>query len=182
MTIASGEVRLGPERGIGPRQRKVRLGADSNSFPISEHDSGMLLNSSDCRSGADPPRNESGIQVPGSFLTIDTIFKSISDGKGFLIADNIFNNDIAYASTWMAHTRSCCSSAAMTIVTRVCIRLKSRMRMEMGSSGQTSSASLTGLVSVQRSRRRKGRGEANTRHRHRRHTCTSACHASSLSR
>ena len=52
------------------------------------------------------------------------------------------------------------------------------LQMRIGKGGQTSSASLTGVLGVQPSRRLRRRGDSKTMLRHRRQTCTSFCHRS----
>src|SRR6266478_592426 len=78
--IASGE--MYPELGILQSSRSTRSVADKSSFR--NPGNGMRVKESDCRRGADPPKNESG--STGTVSSSENSSRDVSAGNGFSIA------------------------------------------------------------------------------------------------
>ena len=113
-TIDSGEIH--PERETDPRERVTRSRVDKSSFLIAGNRMSHKL--SDCRVGADPPKNESGkVGTSSRYDNDKASSSSISAGKGSLIVASSSNNEVGAPSIKILHTRSCRLSTEMTSVT-----------------------------------------------------------------
>ena len=134
-----------------------------------------LVSSSVFRSGANPPRNVSG--MTGAVSSLVSSSRIFSAGNGFCIAAKSFSrSELETPSSRISHTRPWCSSAAMMLSSLHAEGSYSDIMI--GKGGQMVSISLIGVLSEQRSWRSRRRGESKTTHRHVRDTCTSVCHAS----
>lgn len=147
---------------------------DNSSFP--NVGNGMLLNSSDHKRGADPPKNDLG--RTGAVVSFDSRVRDVSAGNGFFIVTNAFNNEFCMPQILVLNTRLCCLSAVMILAIACGRDPMPKAFMTIGNAGQTSSIFFTGRCGVQRSCRFRRYGDANTMYLHRWHTCTNVCQAS----
>ena len=179
VTIASGE--MYPERGMSVRQRVTRSVADESSFGNSGNK--MWLNSSECKRGEDPPKNELGSGT--GVVPCDTeSFRSVSAGNGSSIASMIFLNcESGIHQKRILHTRSRWLSLATIFFSSLARNDPCLMLTTIGNAGNADqTSSVPSLFLVQRSRRFRRCGEAKMICRHCRQTCTSVCHLSSSRR
>jgi hypothetical protein len=150
----------------------TRLLADKRS--VGNDGNAMPSKSKSCKHGANPPKNPLGRS--NSFPHLEEIESYVSTGNGSCITADIFPNCESVTERLTRHTRSGCSSAAMTLSSSLdliwapyCIRI--------GMTGQIPRFFLTGVPSLQRSWRLRRHGDANMICRHLRHTCASKCHS-----
>ena len=109
-TIASGE--MYPEWGILWRERLTRSVVDKSSFP--NPGNGMPVNQITRKCGADPPRNEWG--STDALLSSEKRYRVVRAGNGLVPTDVVSNE---FGTPWIKipHTRFCCLSAVMRLVT-----------------------------------------------------------------
>jgi hypothetical protein len=133
-----------PDRreGIFKRDKLTRsLTDDETSFGNPWN--GMEYTVSDCRHGADPPKNDSGMFGP-VFSIDDMRTKSVSTGNGSCIPERMVLESVpAMPTSWILRMRSLCLSAARTLV--MDHGLMSLTCMMIGRAGQTPSILRAGL-------------------------------------
>ena len=154
------------------RLSSTRLLADKRS--VGNDGNAMPATYNSCKHGANPPKNLLGRTNPVSLL--EQIERCESIGNGCCITVDIFANCAPVTESPTRHTRSGCSSAAMTLSSSLGL-IRAPYCIRIGMTGQIPSYFLTGVPSLQRSRRLRRRGDANMICRHLRHTCASNCHS-----
>ena len=172
VAIASGEIYL--DWGIFQRWRVTRWLVDNSSFPNVRN--GMLLNLSDCKHGADPPKNDLG--RTGAIVSFNSRVRDVSAGNGFFIVTNAFNNKFCMPQILVLNMRLCCLSAVMILAIACGHDPMPKEFMTIGNAGQTSSIFFTGRCGVQRSCRFRWYSDANTMYCYHWHTYTNVCQAS----
>ena len=162
------------EWGILKGSRWPRSLADMSRFP--NEGNGMLPGHNLRRRGVDPYKNESG--MAGTHSLFESRRREVSAGKGSRAkATNSFHSELGTSQRSIAHTRSQCSSAAITLSVPSCGKKSLRCCTMIGKVvGQISSIFFTDLVFIQRRCKSRRRGDAYTMLRQLRHTCVRVGH------
>ena len=139
----------------------MRLTRDKSS-PLTAGNAMMLLKYIDRRLGADPPRKELGRTRADSSIDRRAIDVSSANGSA-IVAVKRPSREFGTLHREMRHTRSRCSSAALTLSAPGSRDVVSaRSDMTMGKVGQMCSIRLTGLLAMHKTRKFKRRGDVNT--------------------